>query len=152
MIWWLSTLMIKWLKILTIWWSSGLMMECCNDGVIKNKIIWWLSNLFQWFCRPTVAGIHGNESEGCYSLALSGGYEDDLDYGVCFTYTGEGKNQLLIILLYLAYGQLNLRVLIGQFEARNLRYTDSVMDLPNSLIMFKFIIKPNVQSIRQRNL
>lgn len=42
------------------------------------------------FCRPTVAGIHGNDVEGCYSLALSGGYEDDLDYGVCFTYTGEG--------------------------------------------------------------
>ena len=38
-----------------------------------------------------MAGIHGNDTEGCYSLALSGGYEDDLDYGVCFTYTGEGK-------------------------------------------------------------
>lgn len=36
-----------------------------------------------------MAGIHGSD-EGCYSLALSGGYEDDLDYGVCFTYTGEG--------------------------------------------------------------
>ena len=42
------------------------------------------------FCRPTVAGIHGNEVEGCYSLALSGGYEDDLDYGEFFTYTGAG--------------------------------------------------------------
>lgn len=40
--------------------------------------------------RPTVAGIHGNALEGCYSLALSGGYEDDVDYGDCFTYTGEG--------------------------------------------------------------
>ena len=40
--------------------------------------------------RPTVAGIHGNEDEGCYSLALSGGYEDDLDLGESFTYTGEG--------------------------------------------------------------
>ena len=39
--------------------------------------------------RPTVAGIHGGD-EGCYSIALSGGYEDDLDYGECFTYTGEG--------------------------------------------------------------
>lgn len=37
-----------------------------------------------------MAGIHGSDVEGCYSLALSGGYEDDLDYGVCFTYTGEG--------------------------------------------------------------
>ena len=40
--------------------------------------------------RPTVAGIHGGP-EGAYSLALSGGYEDDIDLGDCFTYTGEGK-------------------------------------------------------------
>ncbi|EDO31303.1 predicted protein, partial [Nematostella vectensis] len=53
-------------------------MECSADGVH----------------RPTVAGIHGNAEEGCYSLALSGGYEDDLDYGVCFTYTGEGGRDL----------------------------------------------------------
>ncbi|XP_022109613.1 E3 ubiquitin-protein ligase UHRF1-like isoform X2 [Acanthaster planci] len=44
--------------------------------------------------RPTVAGIHGNEEEGCYSLALSGGYEDDLDLGESFTYTGEGGRDL----------------------------------------------------------
>ncbi|KAI8521834.1 PREDICTED: E3 ubiquitin-protein ligase ORTHRUS-LIKE 1-like [Branchiostoma belcheri] len=44
--------------------------------------------------RPTVAGIHGNDYEGCYSLVLSGGYEDDLDYGECFTYTGEGGRDL----------------------------------------------------------
>ena len=48
------------------------------------------------YCRPTVAGIHGSD-EGCYSLALSGGYEDDLDYGVCFTYTGEGDNLTLLM-------------------------------------------------------
>ncbi|KAJ7379533.1 hypothetical protein OS493_015324 [Desmophyllum pertusum] len=53
-------------------------LACCIDGVH----------------RPTVAGIHGNDVEGCYSLALSGGYEDDLDYGVCFTYTGEGGRDL----------------------------------------------------------
>lgn len=40
--------------------------------------------------RPTVAGIHGNESVGCYSIALSGGYEDDIDLGESFTYTGSG--------------------------------------------------------------
>lgn len=56
-------------------WDSRL--ACCIDGVH----------------RPTVAGIHGSD-EGCYSLALSGGYEDDLDYGVCFTYTGEGGRDL----------------------------------------------------------
>ncbi|KAJ3090003.1 hypothetical protein HK102_004931 [Quaeritorhiza haematococci] len=44
--------------------------------------------------RPTVAGIHGSETEGCYSLALSGGYEDDIDLGNGFTYTGEGGRDL----------------------------------------------------------
>lgn len=57
-------------------WSTRL--ACCIDGVH----------------RPTVAGIHGHEMEGCYSLSLSGGYEDDLDYGVYFTYTGEGGRDL----------------------------------------------------------
>lgn len=38
-----------------------------------------------------MAGIHGSEQEGCYSLALSGGYEDDIDLGDSFTYTGEGR-------------------------------------------------------------
>lgn len=52
-------------------------MDCSADGVH----------------RPTVAGIHGSE-EGCYSLALSGGYEDDLDFGEYFTYTGEGGRDL----------------------------------------------------------
>ena len=49
-------------------------MDCSRDGIH----------------RPTVAGIHGGE-DGCYSVALSGGYEDDLDLGECFTFTGEGK-------------------------------------------------------------
>ncbi|KFM78318.1 E3 ubiquitin-protein ligase UHRF1, partial [Stegodyphus mimosarum] len=44
--------------------------------------------------RPTVAGIHGNPSLGCYSLALSGGYEDDKDLGESFIYTGEGGRDL----------------------------------------------------------
>ena len=38
-----------------------------------------------------MAGIHGSEIEGCYSIALSGGYEDDIDLGESFTYTGEGE-------------------------------------------------------------
>lgn len=45
--------------------------------------------VFGMMCRPPVAGIHGGE-EGAYSIALSGGYEDDIDLGDCFTYTGEG--------------------------------------------------------------
>ncbi|KAK6177056.1 hypothetical protein SNE40_015238 [Patella caerulea] len=58
----------------TVWLTR---MECCRDGVH----------------RPTVAGIHGGEN-GTYSIALSGGYEDDIDLGECFTYTGEGGRDL----------------------------------------------------------
>ncbi|XP_043230631.1 histone-lysine N-methyltransferase family member SUVH9-like [Amphibalanus amphitrite] len=57
------------------WWQTRL--ECCADGIH----------------RPTVAGIHSGPS-GAYSIALSGGYEDDLDWGECFTYTGEGGRDL----------------------------------------------------------
>lgn len=38
--------------------------------------------------RPWVAGIHGDPDEGAYSIALSGGYADDVDLGEAFTYTG----------------------------------------------------------------
>lgn len=41
-------------------------------------------------CRPTVAGIHAGQ-DGSFSIALSGGYEDNIDLGDCFTYTGEGN-------------------------------------------------------------
>ena len=44
-------------------------------------------------CRPTVAGIHGGP-DGAYSIALSGGYDDNLDLGDGFTYTGEGGRDL----------------------------------------------------------
>lgn len=44
--------------------------------------------------RPPVAGIHGRDNEGAYSIALSGGYEDDEDHGDSFTYTGSGGRDL----------------------------------------------------------
>ncbi|ESN98511.1 hypothetical protein HELRODRAFT_113832 [Helobdella robusta] len=44
--------------------------------------------------RPHVAGIHGRENEGAYSIVLAGGYEDDLDDGYEFTYTGSGGRDL----------------------------------------------------------
>ncbi|ESO04458.1 hypothetical protein HELRODRAFT_79229 [Helobdella robusta] len=44
--------------------------------------------------RPHVAGIHGREGEGAYSIVLAGGYEDDLDEGNEFTYTGSGGRDL----------------------------------------------------------
>lgn len=44
--------------------------------------------------RPLVAGIHGRETECAYSLVLSGGYEDDVDNGEEFYYTGSGGRDL----------------------------------------------------------
>ena len=40
--------------------------------------------------RPTQAGIAGSEKEGADSIVLSGGYEDDADYGDEIIYTGQG--------------------------------------------------------------
>lgn len=40
--------------------------------------------------RPMQAGISGSANEGADSIVLSGGYEDDLDYGVVIIYTGHG--------------------------------------------------------------
>ena len=44
--------------------------------------------------RPHVAGIHGRENDGAYSIVLSGGYEDDKDDGEEFYYTGSGGRDL----------------------------------------------------------
>ncbi|MBW0473536.1 hypothetical protein O181_013251 [Austropuccinia psidii MF-1] len=58
------------------WWDSR--MACSQAGVHA----------------PPVSGIYGNETLGCYSVALSGGYEDDVDLGYAFTYTGSGGRAL----------------------------------------------------------
>lgn len=44
--------------------------------------------------RPHVAGIAARESEGAFSIVLSGGYEDDVDNGDEFEYTGSGGRDL----------------------------------------------------------
>ena len=44
--------------------------------------------------RPPVAGIAGTAAVGCQSLVVSGGYEDDVDDGEQFTYTGSGGRDL----------------------------------------------------------
>lgn len=44
--------------------------------------------------RPHVAGIHGRSTDGAFSLVLAGGYEDDVDDGNEFTYTGSGGRDL----------------------------------------------------------
>jgi E3 ubiquitin-protein ligase UHRF1 len=41
-----------------------------------------------------VAGIVGKVGVGVYSIALSGGYEDDFDEGFRFVYTGSGGRDL----------------------------------------------------------
>ena len=36
--------------------------------------------------RPHVAGIHGRDNDGAYSIVLSGGYEDDqVSVSVCLS-------------------------------------------------------------------
>ena len=39
---------------------------------------------------PIQAGISGSQTEGAESIVLSGGYEDDADYGDIIVYTGQG--------------------------------------------------------------
>ncbi|KAH9460630.1 hypothetical protein MJO28_003667 [Puccinia striiformis f. sp. tritici] len=58
------------------WWDSRMM--CSQAGVHA----------------PPVCGISGNDGVGCYSVALSGGYEDDVDLGYAFTFTGSGGRAL----------------------------------------------------------
>lgn len=58
------------------WWATR--MEASADAVHA----------------PTVAGISGNAHEGAWSVALSGGYPDDIDLGYAFTYTGCGGRDL----------------------------------------------------------
>ncbi|XP_041041881.1 E3 ubiquitin-protein ligase UHRF1-like isoform X1 [Carcharodon carcharias] len=44
--------------------------------------------------RPHVGGIHGRSNDGAYSLVLAGGFEDEVDRGNEFTYTGSGGRDL----------------------------------------------------------
>lgn len=57
------------------WWASR--QECSEDAVHA----------------PWVGGIAPGE-RGAYSVAISGGYEDDIDDGYAFTYTGAGGRDL----------------------------------------------------------
>jgi len=44
--------------------------------------------------RPPVSGIHANKDLGAMSICLNGGYEDDVDNGEEFYYTGSGGRDL----------------------------------------------------------
>ncbi|PPQ64435.1 hypothetical protein CVT26_002142 [Gymnopilus dilepis] len=57
------------------WWETR--MGCSKDAVHA----------------PPVGGISGGP-QGAYSIALSGGYEDDVDLGYAFTYTGSGTSSV----------------------------------------------------------
>ncbi|KAI6153562.1 PUA-like domain-containing protein [Pisolithus tinctorius] len=57
------------------WWASR--RECSNDAVHA----------------PWVSGIAPGQ-DGAYSVAISGGYEDDIDDGYAFIYTGAGGRDL----------------------------------------------------------
>ncbi|EAU93010.2 hypothetical protein CC1G_06730 [Coprinopsis cinerea okayama7 len=57
------------------WWAQR--AQCSADGVHA----------------PYVQGISGGKN-GAYSVALSGGYDDDVDMGYAFTYTGSGGRDL----------------------------------------------------------
>ena len=43
--------------------------------------------------RPPVAGIHGREDQGAYSIVSLGVYQEDKDYGDYFLYSGCGGKQ-----------------------------------------------------------
>lgn len=58
------------------WWETR--AECSTDAIHA----------------PFVAGISGDARLGAYSVALSGGYDDDVDLGYAFTYTGSGGRDL----------------------------------------------------------
>ncbi|OLL23852.1 E3 ubiquitin-protein ligase UHRF1 [Neolecta irregularis DAH-3] len=58
------------------WWAFR--MECHRDGIHEAP----------------VAGIVGTPQTGCPSIAISGGYEDDVDNGYEFIYTGAGGRDL----------------------------------------------------------
>lgn len=52
----------------------------CVCGCIVGKIILFVAALQvseAGVHRPHVAGIHGREEDGAFSIVLSGGYEDD---------------------------------------------------------------------------
>ncbi|KAJ3124848.1 hypothetical protein HK098_000836 [Nowakowskiella sp. JEL0407] len=57
----------------------------------------WESRIACWYDgvhRTQISGIQGNKKNGCFSIALSGGYEDDIDNGDMFTFTGQGGRDL----------------------------------------------------------
>ena len=61
------------------------------EGIIEGQSFKNRLDLsFSKIHRPTQAGISGGQNEGADSIVISGGYEDDEDYGDFIIYTGHG--------------------------------------------------------------
>lgn len=75
------------------WWPSR--MACSADSVhpVCHSLHLPLGLLLTGY-QPTVGGIYGTGAVGAYSVAVSGGYEDDIDEGFRFTFTGSGGRDL----------------------------------------------------------
>ena len=68
--------------------------EVLLSGSAQVPEIKKIRKLILIFHRPPVAGIAGKPVDGAYSIVLAGGYEDDIDHGDEFTYTGAGGRDL----------------------------------------------------------
>ncbi|WP_288374072.1 YDG/SRA domain-containing protein [Chryseobacterium culicis] len=64
-------------------------IEGINEGFHFNNR---KEMMLKSFHRNWAAGIDGNSREGTAAIVLSGGYEDDLDFGEEIIYTGAGGN------------------------------------------------------------
>ena len=66
-------------------------IEGFNEGYLfANRLELSLSKIH----RPRQAGISGSQNEGADSIVVSGGYEDDEDYGNIILYTGHGGRDI----------------------------------------------------------
>uniref|UniRef100_A0A3Q3JH40 E3 ubiquitin-protein ligase UHRF n=1 Tax=Monopterus albus TaxID=43700 RepID=A0A3Q3JH40_MONAL len=79
-------------------WGKG--MACVGEVYAAVLCCWHSLNLSSiqvseaGVHRPHVGGIHGRSNDGSYSLVLAGGFEDEVDRGDEFTYTGSGGRDL----------------------------------------------------------
>lgn len=75
------------------WWETR--MQCSADSVhaVRPPTHPFCGSLLI-SSQPPVSGISGSGNGSAYSIALSGGYEDDVDEGFRFTFTGSGGRDL----------------------------------------------------------
>lgn len=83
--------------------------------------------------RPPVGGIHGRDNQGAFSIVLSGGYEDDVDNGDEFLYTGSGGRDL----------SGNKRTALQSCDQELTRYNRYITHLDNSCYVNLYIFFMN---------